>query len=590
MTSLPSLRRKILRSFWVVALLYGLLGLFLVISIQIASRTSPKMLHVNYDSIAAADQMKEALAAIKDPKSYPSLDLKSAKAQFEKALSFEEGNLTEPGEREIVQKLREKWNKLGESGEPQNGLSLQEFTQVNGLLKQVVELNEKGMFSLAHRNSQLSQQVLFGAVIFFFISLIISLFVGDGLARRISMPLKKVAEALHRRPEIGRKLKLVEPNTLELLILTNELTRMWERVTESKKVNVREIIQQKSKLESVLESVEDALLVVDTNGIVSHVNECLLQVIGLKNEDVNGKKWNDLPTLNENYLKLRALLTPEMSDSTEVELLLRNAKRQYSARFRQILSPSDGLLATLFLLHDITEKRQRERFRSEFIDMLSHEIKTPLQSLGTATELLSSQRQTFPETLQPLVETITEDVDRIKAVANEFVQVTQSHSKVMRLKMEVTAMNQVIGEWIKPFQIVAKDRNVKLSYKQEGSEVIWANLDRVKFPWVISNLLSNAIRFAPQNSEVIVKLSDRGGGVEIGVTDEGPGVTEEDQKRMFEPFFQSQMTTSTGSKGLFGIGLTIAKEVVEAHDGRIEYYSRKPHGSEFRIVLPFPRA
>ncbi len=586
-TSLPSLRRKILQSLWLIVLLYVVLGVFLLVSVQIASRTSPRMIHVNYDSIAAADQMREAVGALKNPTSYPNLSNQSAKVQFDKALTFEEGNITEPNEKEIAQSLRQSWSTIKLSTVPPTE---EMFLKINQDLRHLVDVNEKGMFSLAQGNEQLSRRVLVGTIAFFLLSLIASLLVADGLAMRISMPLKNIAEALHRRPVVGKKLKLVEANTLELLILTNELTRMWERVTQSERVNVREIIEQKSKLESVLEAAEDALLVVDANGVVSHANNCMLHLLYINTDYVIGKNWNDLPTTNENYIKLRALLNLDMSNSTEIELLLNHSKKQYSARARPISSPTDGVLATLYLLHDITEKRQKERFRSEFIDMLSHEIKTPLQSLGTATEYLNAQKHQLPEHMLPMIETIVEDVDRIKGVANEFVQVTQSHSKIMRLKLEMTPLNQVLPEWIKPFHIIAKDRNVRVVYVQEGSDIIWANLDRVKFPWVISNLVSNAIRFAPPGSEVTVVLTDLNESVEIQVKDEGPGVTEEDQKRMYEPFFQSSISTSSVAKGLFGIGLTIVKEVVEAHEGRIEYSLRKPQGSEFKIILPVPTA
>jgi len=583
MKSLPSLRRKILHSFLMIVLLYGILGLFLVVSVQIASRTSPQMIHVNYDSIAAADQMKEALAAIENPPAYPFFNRETAKIQFEKALTLEEGNITEMGEREIAQGLRADWDRVKAGTDAP---SHEKFNKLNQLLKQLVTVNEKGMFELAHGNEELSRRVLFGTIAFFLVSLIASLFVADGLAMRISMPLKNIAEALGRRPALGQKLKLGEPNTLELLILTNELTRLWERVTSSEQVNVREIIQQKSKLESVLEFVDDALLVIVVDGTISHANACMLELLHLSTEEVVGKQWNDLPTIDENYLKLRNLLNLQMPKSSEIELFLQNNKKQFSARFRLISSPADGHLATLFLLHDITEKRKREHFRADFIDMLSHEIKTPLQSLGTATELLTAQKKELPVALQPLIETITEDVDRIKGVANEFVQMTQSHSKIMRLKMEMTPLNQVLPEWIKPFRIVAKDRNVKINFEQEGPEVIWANLDRVKFPWVISNLLSNAIRFSPSGSEVLVRLIKSDSNIKIEVKDEGPGVTVDDQKKMFEPFFQSQIETPGGTKGLFGIGLTIAKEVVEAHEGRIEYALREPNGSIFTIMMP----
>jgi NtrC-family two-component system sensor histidine kinase KinB len=587
--ALPTLRRKILRSFLGILGLYGVLGFFLVIGVKIASGTSPKMIHVNYDSIAAAAQMRQAIDELKNPENYPKKAKEQNRASFEKALAFEEGNVTEPGEKEVARKIRSDW----EHARKQDfAIELETFLSLGQSLQELVRVNEEGMFNLAHSNEELSERVMLGSVIFFLISLGMAIVFADSLSRRIALPLKSITEALHRRPSIGRRLKLIEPDTLEMMILTTELNRLWERVTQSEKVNVQELMSQKSKLESVLESVEDALLVVDRDGVVTQANQCLQNLVVLPLEKIRGLKWNDLPTLNENYMKLRSLFGQESLDSLETELELAGANRQYAARSREIVAPDGIGAAKLFLLHDITEKRQKERFRSEFIDLLSHELKTPLQSLGTATELLVEQRDVLPNSTKPLVDTILEDVERIKAVANEFVQVTQSHSKILKISLQKTALNHMISEWVKPFKIVAKDRQVKLVVNQEGSDVIWADIDQVKFPWVISNLLSNAIRFSPPNSEVEVFITDRNGAVEIQVRDDGPGISEEDQRKMFDPFFQGNQNSSAGApsagKGLFGIGLTITKEVVEAHDGRIEYYRRQPRGSQFRIILPFP--
>jgi hypothetical protein len=423
-------------------------------------------------------------------------------------------------------------------------------------------------------------------------SLVLSTLLADNLAERLSRPIKAIAEALRRNSSLNKKLKLADPTSLELLILSTELNRIWNRVMESEQINVREIVGQNQRLETFLESVEDCVLVVDADGKVSHCNRNTLSLISLTLEQVREHPWRDLPTMNENYLTLRAVLGDEMSHSQEIELDVQGKRHQFSARSKAIVGSGRDDAgkpgSTLFLLHDITEKRQREKFRTEFVDLLSHELKTPLQSLGTASESLLEQRAQLPEGTRLLIETIAEDIERIRAVANEFIQVTQSQSKILKLKMNLTALNQSLQEWIKPFQIVAKDRKVKLHYVQEGSPVIWANIDPVKFPWVVSNLLSNAIRFSPVGGDVTVLLTDRNGSVEISVLDDGPGVSVEDQRRMFEPFFQSAMATTTGHKGLFGIGLTIAKEVVEAHDGRVEYHPRKPQGSDFRIILPFP--
>jgi NtrC-family two-component system sensor histidine kinase KinB len=319
---------------------------------------------------------------------------------------------------------------------------------------------------------------------------------------------------------------------------------------------------------------------------VTHCNQFMLELLNLPGKDVVGHKWSDLPTNHENYLGLRAILADEMQDSHEIELQWGPNKFQFSARLRKIGSDPDQPIATLFLLHDITERRQRERFRSEFIDMLSHEIKTPLQSLGTATELLMGRAKELPEALRPLAETIQEDVERMKAVASEFVQVTQSPSKVMKLNLQSVSLSQLIPEWIRPFKIVGRDKSVTVEFRALGENAVLAKIDPVKFPWVISNLLSNAIRFSPNGGTVEVRIGRTDGEVRIEVADQGPGIPAEEQARMFDPFYQGHQAIAGGKQGMFGIGLTIAKEVVEAHGGNIGYRSLSPHGSEFVILLP----
>lgn len=498
---------------------------------------------------------------------------------------FEEANITEPGEKEIARNIHTQWD----AAKPLLGrLSPDQFESLRKLVGDLVVVNERGMFELAQDNERLSRKVLIGALIYFAISLLLSILFADNLSERLSLPLKNIAEELHRRPAFGRGLKLPEPTSLELLILTTELKRLWERLSETEKVNVAELLQEKTKLETLLESVDDGLLVLGAEGRILHCNDRIGKLIELPKEQIQDHFWRDLPTNHENYLKLRDALREGMTDGQQIELISDHSTVFFSARSRGIGTGRPRHHGVLFLLHDITEKKQREKFRSEFIDLLSHELKTPLQSLGTASELLGSRKAVLPEELRLLVDTITEDVERIRAVAQEFVQITQSQAKIMKLKLELVAVNQLLPEWIKPFHVVAKDREVRLEFVHEGSEVIWGNLDLAKFPWVVSNLLSNAVRFSPKGGTVTVRLTDRNGFVEIQVIDEGPGVPESEQARMYEPFYQSTMMTSTGSRGLFGIGLTIAKEVVEAHDGRIEYYRRQPHGSEFRILLPFP--
>ncbi len=584
MTALPTLRRKILRSFSVLVMIYAILGALLVASVLIASKTTPRLIHLNYDSIAAATKMEQSWSALQFPDFYRDHPVPYWNKLFEDSLVFAESNITEPGEKKIADSIRADWNRLKTV---LGKVSPDDFMTMRKHIADLTAVNEHGMFGLAQYNEQLSDRVLIGSLVFFFLSLVLSVVFADQLSQRLSRPIKSIVEAIHSR-SIRRRLKLPVPTSLEMLILTTELGQLWERLAEADRINVAEVVQERNKLETLLSSVEDALLVLDSEGQIIHCSDSMLKLIGLSIDQIQGNLWRDLPTMNENYLKLRDVLREGMPESQEIELLWNQHRAQFSARSRKIEGAAHRHSGLLYLLHDITEKRQREKFRSDFIDLLSHELKTPLQSLGTAVEILIHQKKRFPDDLGLMVDTVSEDVERIRAVALEFVQITQSQSKVMKLKLEPVALNQVLPEWLKPFSVVAKDREVKLEVKHEGSEILWANLDLVKFPWVISNIVSNAVRFSPSGGTVTVLTTDRNGSVEVRICDEGPGVPEADEIRIFEPFYQSRMTSTSGARGLFGVGLTIAKEVVEAHDGRIEYHRLQPHGSEFRILLPFP--
>ena len=580
MTSFPTFRRKVLGGISLMAGLYAILGLGLVISVNIASKTTPKLLHVNYDSISAAREMQEAWFTLQFP-NYVATN-KEAPEKFEKALAFAESNVTEAGEKEIVTRIRSRYGSLKESA---GHLKPEDFNAMKVDLSDLVTVNERGMFRAANANEKLSREVMIASLIYFVLSLILSIFIADNLSQKLSEPLKNIVEALHRRSKFSEPLILPEPVTLELLILTTELQRLWSHLSEVERMNVTEVLAQKDKLETLLESVEDGLLVLDENGMVSHCNHCFSELVGLKRSQIQGRRWSDLPTAAENYISLRGTLREDMAEGAQMELHWKQGASIFSARSRA-LGGGTRKAGILFLLHDITEKKQREKFRAEFIDLLSHELKTPLQSLGTASEILVQQRKMLPENFQILVDTISEDVERIRGVAQEFVQITQSHSKIMKLKLETVSLEKVLPEWIKPFTVVARDRGVRIQFQDESPDGVRAYIDQVKFPWVISNILGNAVRFSPNQGEVKLTLRENSQWIELEIEDDGPGIPDAEHGRIFEPFYQSPMTTSSGTRGLFGIGLTIAKEVVEAHDGRIRYERVEPHGSRFKILLP----
>jgi PAS domain S-box-containing protein len=581
---LPPLRKRIVSRFLLIVGLYALFGIFMLIAVGITSRMTPRLVHMNYDSIAAANQMNEAWLFLASPKLDPHGSVQQRKTNFEEALIIEEHNITEPGEEEVARNIRTTWES---SKLYLNAIPAPNLLKMKILLHNLVAINEKGMFRIAKESSQLARDVFFAGIVFLVVTLLFSVFISNGIANRLAYPLKAIAETLRNRPTLGTKLKLPNPTTLELRILNHEMLQMWNSLSDLSQLNVEELNLQRNQLRTILTFVEDAIIVLDTNGIVVHANLGVQKFIDLPLEEIIGHRWSDLSTTNENYLHLRTILASDLTQHQATQIVVDGQKRSLSIRFRNIEDAKQLVLGKLYLFHDVTDRRQTEKLRREFIGVLSHELKTPLQSLSICSQLLTEHKAILPSEGQLLVDTINEDVSRIRAVANDFIQVGVENLSSLKLTLSPVYLHDAIPHWLKPFKILARDKKIEIDFTITGSDKVLAKVDQVKFPWVISNILANSIRISPPKTQITVTLRQTVDEIFIEIADQGPGIPSDVQKRMFDPYFQAVTEAPDGNTtGFLGIGLTIAKEVVEAHNGSLKFSPNVPHGAIFTVVLP----
>lgn len=576
---LPPLRRKIRSRFLGIIAMYAIFGLLLMIGLFKESGLTPKLLHMNYDSIAAASEMKEAWLSLRLPSESGADKRQKWTAQFEKALHFQESNCTETSELETTREIASLWRDSTQGANATSATS----TRIVELLSHLISINQAGMFRYADQSDHIARRTSLVAIAFFLISLVVCLLWADSLALRLARPLKDIAETLRTKPAFGKKLHLPTADSLEMRVLVLELQGLWNRLSELSRLNVEELSIQRTQLNTVLASIDDAMLVLDNEERIIHCNPGMAALLMLDAEQLRGQHWNDLPTTREIYLILREALKPGATQDAVLELQRKGAAAYYSSRHRPIVSEQGQRIGTVYLLHDITEKRQRDRLKAEFIGVLSHELKTPLQSLSTASEIMLSKREVLDEDGRMLVDTIFEDVARIRGVANDFMQVGLTESPSLKLKLQPVDLKMLLRGWVNPFAIVARDRGVKIEIEAEFDGAANVSIDTVKFPWVVSNLLSNSLRVAPEDSTITVRLRHDANEIVTEVIDEGPGVPESIRRRMFEPFFQGDAASQSG---YLGLGLTIAREVVEAHQGHIEYETNSPKGAIFRVILP----
>lgn len=603
--ALPTLHRSIARAFARVALVFGCLGALLIVGIFFAGRMPSLLIRMNYDSVAYVRQMEDAMDSLRFPHMHAAQAARQARAQFEEALRREQDNITEHDEQAVVDAVRAAWTRFDAALSHGGDLAEQDaaYAALRHELDALVKVNERGMFRRLEESFLLRDALALVGALLFLTGTVWAFFQADAIAARIAHPLRRAAEVFKDRPSLQHNLRLPDPQTLEVRILFDELARLWARLGELEALNVDSLLAEKNKLEVILDSAEDAVLVLGASGVVAHVSERMLDILGLPAEAAQGKVWTDLSTTSANYLTLRGALRGDMAGVREVALSFpptegarhpasmhenRTEDRFFAARRRGL----PGGRGQVFLLSDVTEKRRRTALRSEMMDWISHELKTPVQSLGLAADLLA-RRDDLDEDMTMLVSTVRQDAARLRTVAGQFMDIARMSPRALQLKPERVDLAACVAEWLEPFQLTARAGDVQLSFAA-GEDVPPVEVDRERFAWVLSNLVSNALRVSKADGHVWVSVavapgqgafSPAGEGcVALTVADDGPGISPALEERLFEPF--SHGRTAGAKEGMVGLGLAIARTIADAHGGLIRYARRNGGGSVFTVLLP----
>lgn len=405
MIVLPTMHKRIRRSFLRLVLLFGALGVLMVTGITIAGRVPSELIRMNYDSIAYAQEMVRAMNGIRFPELYRDTDTLGWEKRFADTLEQASGNITEEAERKVITDLQASWDAYRQTPDDAN------YRGLHARIDALVQVNERGMFLRLSKNARFRDMMMAVTGAAFLLGTFWAFLLADSVAERLAHPLRRVAELFRDRPQLGRKLHLPDPQTLEVRLLFDELSRLWDRLGELDELNVHKLVVEKRKLEVILESVEDGVLVLSAAGDVMLVSRRMLSLLGLVKDDVQGKPWRDLSTSAPNYMALRDGLRDDMQGKQEITLRVGGEERIYAGRRRSLLSSKGAVTGQVFLLSDVTEKRRRDGLRSEMMDWISHELKTPMQSLGLAADLMA-RRPGLDEEMSMLVETVGQDAAR----------------------------------------------------------------------------------------------------------------------------------------------------------------------------------
>lgn len=328
---------------------------------------------------------------------------------------------------------------------------------------------------------------------------------------------------------------------------------------------------ERSKWEAVLTHVQDGIIVIDENGRLLMANHIIRNHFLPAGLDPVGKPYHELFTQPD----LLQALAGNLSDQTHVEI------QTDDQAYYRLVSQQIGGIGRVVSLQDITYLKELNRMKTEFVNTVSHDMRTPLTTILAYLDLIRragevNQRQS------DYLANIQEAVRQITTLINEVLELGKVEGRIDR-SFDPVALAEIIQEVLINFRPVIEENGYKLGLTL-ASDLSPVTGDSIQLRQMVENLIGNAVKYTPPGGEIGISLQEEGGQVIMQISDTGVGIPLADQPKIFEPFFRSS-NVSGATEGT-GLGLAITRTVIENHHGRIWVDSKVGRGSTFTIVLP----
>jgi PAS domain S-box-containing protein len=354
-------------------------------------------------------------------------------------------------------------------------------------------------------------------------------------------------------------------------------------ITERKEAE--ELLKQsESRVRLILETMPVGLVIIDEQGIIETVNSSTEQMLGYKTSDLAGK---NLATLFSDYSHNGHNGFPKLLDQASHHAVELDANRNNGEKLPVELSinrlqmrEGPRLLTTML---DITERREIERLKQEFVAMVSHDIKSPLSSVISTLGLVNADAfGSISQRGKTIVARSEKEVVRLITMLNDLLLLEKIEAGKFELQPSLLELRDVLHESVEAVQHAAADRSIAIEVPDTNAHVY---ADGARLVQVLVNLLSNAIKFSPQNGVIKVSAQDTPEWLEVKVADQGRGIPSAYQKSIFEKFKQVEASDSR-EKGGTGLGLPICKMIIEGHGGTVGVDSEEGQGSTFWFRIP----
>jgi NtrC-family two-component system sensor histidine kinase KinB len=615
-----SLRTKLLAGYMIFVAALMVLGGLSAYRLREMGEVSRRIIANNYDSVVAAQEMKEslerqdsaALFALLGARDKAVDQLREHRARFDTNLRKAENNITETGEHEALQAIRRDRNayyqmfdafmanvNATEGAQPQR-LSRDEelaerneyfthlepqFNKLRSDCEHLLQLNQRAMAGKSEAAAGVAQLWFYRTLLIAGLMVAAGIALAFWLANRIVEPLRQLTATTAKIAGGDLDAKAEVNSDDEVGILAAEYNRMAERIRQLRLSDKGKLIVARQTTEAAIDSLYDPVIVTDADGLVTRLNPAAEEIFGSEAENTGkhvGEVARDarIASAVAEALHSQRAVAGEGSSSV-LPLAVAGSERAFRLRTTPMRDNENHLLGAVTLLEDITHLREIDRLKSEFIATASHELRTPLTSVQMGVHLLlEGAAGELNDKQNEVLGACREDCERLDKLMRDLLDLSkieagESQPELLSVKARELIVDEV--ETLRP-QVEAKGLSFVVDVPVDLPRIM---ADRSQVERVVANLVVNAIRYTRQG-EIRINAETRGHFVAVSVSDTGEGIPSEYLSHIFDKFVQVPGAATGGA----GLGLAISRLIVEAHGGQISVQSEVGHGSTFTFTLP----
>ena len=563
-----------------IGLLFGMIALLTILSSYYINRISGdtrNILVANYNTLDYSRKMQVALNN--------GIENADQMNRFETNLKKQQENITEIGEKELTDKLAGHFRQLKKAPIETTLVKLLQNDISDIMLLNMQAIDRKSKLAVANAESSILWISVIGMICF-----LISFTMFVNLPGNIANPIRELTGSIRQiaRQNYSERIHFEKNN--EFGDLASSFNTMAEKLQEYQEGNIQKLMIEKKRIETLINNMHDPVVGLDEKNVILFMNDMALRISGLKKEEVINQPVLKIAVNNDLVRMLIQDLFSGSSPSEESNVPIKIYADNKESYFEKEVIPikivqtgetEETLMGNVILLQNITPYKELDFAKTNFIATVSHELKTPISSIKMSLQLLeNSQIGSLNEEQLSLIESIKEDSGRLLKITAELLNMAQVESGNIQLTLMPSSPKEILEIAMNATKTQAEQKKIQfvLNLPDHLPKVL---ADTDKTAWVLTNLISNAIRYSYDNSTIDLTISQNGKMIKIQVIDNGQGIAPQYKEKIFDRYFRVPGTRKEGT----GLGLAISKEFIEAQGGQITVDSEFGKGSVFAITL-----